>query len=134
MKRRRAGFTLVEVLVTMMLLAIVMPVIMKGISLGVMAASDAKRRTEAAGLAQAKLSELVASQEWASGNLSGDFSPNWPAYKWQAAVQAWPDDTSGTGIQELDLTVTWMSRGKPSSLMLSTLASTSTTAATNSTQ
>ncbi len=130
MKRRRSGFTFVEVLVTMMLLAIVMPAIMKGVSLGIMAASDAKRRTEASGLAQEKLSEIVAAQTWTSGNLSGDFSPNWPGYQWQATVQAWPDDTTGTGIQEIDLTVTWQSRGKPSSLTLSTLASESTASTT----
>ena len=62
MRRRRQGFTLVEILVTLMLIAIVIPVIMKGISLGAQAASDAKRRTEAGGLAQEKLAEILASK------------------------------------------------------------------------
>jgi len=46
---RRAGFTLVEVLATIMLLAIVLPVAMRGVTISTQTASTARRRTEAAG-------------------------------------------------------------------------------------
>ena len=88
----RRGFTLVEVLVTLLLLGIVLPTIMRGVALASTVASDAHRRTEAAGLAQAKLAEIVADDLWESGNLSGDFSPDFPQYRWQASVQAWAGD------------------------------------------
>ena len=44
---------------------------------------DATRRLlEAANLAQSQLALLVATNQWQSGNLSGDFSPNFPDYTW----------------------------------------------------
>jgi len=101
---RRTGFTLIEVLVTLAVLAVVMPAIMSAITSAQGLASDAKRRGEATGLAQAKLSQIVVSQQYVNGNLSGDFSPNNPGYKWQATVQAWPNDVNGTGLEEIDLT------------------------------
>jgi prepilin-type N-terminal cleavage/methylation domain-containing protein len=118
----RHGFTLVEVLVTIMFLGIALPTIMKGIALAGTTASDARRRTEAAGLAQAKLAEIVADDLWESGNLSGDLSPDFPQYRWQAVAQPWAGDQTGVGMQEIDLTVTWEARNRQQSMMFSSLA------------
>jgi general secretion pathway protein I len=120
---RQRGFTLVEVLATMLMMAIVLPAAMEGISLATRAADDAHRRTEAAGLAQAKLADLVAEGSWQGGVLAGDFSAQgWPDYHWQAAVNPWSLDTTEVGLQEIDVTVTWSARGRAESIMLSTLA------------
>jgi general secretion pathway protein I len=116
------GFTLIEVLATLLLIAIVLPAVMRGMTLATEAGSAARWRTDAAGLAQSKLAEIVATDQWQQGNLSGDFSPDWPNYQWQATVQSWPGDTSGAGIQQIDLTITWTERNRPESLTLSTLA------------
>ena len=118
----RGGFTLVEVLVTLLLMGLVLPTIMRGISLASAVASDSHRRTEAAGLGQAKLAEIVADDLWESGTLSGDFSPDFPQYRWQANVAAWAGDQSGVGLQQIDLTVSWESRNRQQSLTLSSLA------------
>lgn len=119
--RRRGGFTLIEVLATLMLVAIVLPVVMKGAALATGAASTAKRRNEAAGLAEEKLAEIIATDQWQGSSLSGDFGSDWPDYRWQATVQSWPQDTSGAGLQQVDLRVFWTSRDRPDSLTLSTL-------------
>jgi len=118
----RRGFTLVEVLVTLLLLGIVLPTIMRGISMASTVASDAHRRTEAAGLAQAKLAEIVADDLWENGNLSGDFSPDFPQYHWQANVQPWAGDQSGVGLQQIDLTISWEARNRQQSMIFSSLA------------
>ncbi len=110
-RARGGGFTLIEVLATVMLLAIVLPAVMKGISAASGAASIARQRTEASGLAEAKLAELVTTGTWQGGVLSGDFGADAPDYRWQATVQAWPQDTTTAGLQEIDLRVTWPSRG-----------------------
>jgi general secretion pathway protein I len=115
------GFTLIEVLATLLLLAIVLPAVMRGITLATEAGSTARWRTNAAELARSKLAELVATHQWQQGTLSGDFSPDWPAYQWQASVQSWPGDTSA-GLQQIDLTVTWTERNHPEALTLTTLA------------
>ena len=117
-RRGRPGFTLIEVLATLLLIGIVLPVIMQGFSIATRVGSAAKRRTEAGALADAKLTELVATAQWQSGVMSGDFNPDWPAYQWSAQVQPWSD----SGVDELDLTVTWTGRnGQPDSLTVSTL-------------
>jgi len=119
--RRPGGFTLIEVLMTLMLVAIVLPAINQGVMLAVGAASAARHRTEAAGLAEAKLAEIVSSETWQQSSLSGDFAPDWPDYHWKATVQTWALDTSDAGLQQIDLKVSWHARNREDSLVLSTL-------------
>jgi general secretion pathway protein I len=111
------GFTLIEVLATLLLMTIALPVIMHGISLATSAGSLAKRRTEAASLTNSKLNELVATGQWQSGQLSGDFGTDWPDYTWSAQL----NDYDGTNKQ-LDVTVNWIGRGgEQEAMTLSTL-------------
>jgi type II secretory pathway pseudopilin PulG len=111
------GFTLVEILATFVLVAIILPVAMKGISLATTMASLSKERIEAATLAETKLAELLATGEWQNGNLSGDFSPDWPKYRWSAEVQDWQETT----LRQLDVRVEWESRGMKRDVQLTTL-------------
>ena len=60
--RRRFGFTLVEVLATISVISIVIPVIMQGISIATGLASITRQRAEVVQLAQSKLDELVVSR------------------------------------------------------------------------
>jgi prepilin-type N-terminal cleavage/methylation domain-containing protein len=120
---RAAGFTLVEVLVTLLLIGIVLPAIMHGVTLAMAAGDGARHRNDATQLAKSQLAQLVAGTQWSNtSNLSGDFSPDWPGYQWKAVVQPWDQDTSGMGIQQIDLTVSWQERGRTETLVLSTLA------------
>jgi general secretion pathway protein I len=128
--RRRGGFTLIEVIATMLLIAIVLPAVMKGVAAVSVTANTTRHRSEASGLAEAKLNELVVSNEWQNGVLSGDFGTDWPEYKWQATVQAWPLDSTNASIQEIDLRVSWMWHGTEDFVTASTLTyARSTTAA-----
>jgi general secretion pathway protein I len=121
-RTRRRGFTLIEVLATMLLIAIVLPAAMQGISLAARTASNARRRSEAAMLAHEKIDELIATVQWNGGILSGDFSAmGWPDYKWQASTNGWTQDTTGLNLQELDVQVTWTANGDPHSIQVSSL-------------
>jgi prepilin-type N-terminal cleavage/methylation domain-containing protein len=112
-----SGFTLVECLATILLMAIVLPVAEKGIAAALHAGDATRTRTEAAGLAQSKLSELIATGNWNGGSLQGDFGTDWPQYTWQATVNTWigtangdfttgSNSTSTTTMEQLDVTVT----------------------------
>jgi len=114
---RERGFTLIEILATLTLLAIVLPVVMKGLSLSLAAAGQARRQTEAMALAQTKLAELVAGDQWQHVNLSGDFGAEWPTYRWAAQASAW----EGTTLQELDVMVSWKQQNRQRAVTLSTL-------------
>jgi general secretion pathway protein I len=118
---RSGGFTLIEVLATVLLIAIALPAIMNGVTLATGAGANANKRAQAAGLAERKLNELVAGQLWEGGQMAGDFNPDAPGYQWQASVQNWQYDTTDAGLQELDLKVTWQWRNREESIQLSTL-------------
>jgi len=113
----RPGFTLIEVLATLVLLGIVLPVAMRGLSVALSAASKARHTATAAQLAETKLNEMVVGGQWSTTVVSGDFSPDYPQYQW--TCQTSPRDY---GLTEIVLTVTWIERGSQRSLSLSTLA------------
>ncbi len=77
----RGGFTLVEVLAAMLLIGIVMPVVMQGVTAATRAGSSARRRTEAATLAASKLAELTVTGQWDGGTTSGDFGADCPGLR-----------------------------------------------------
>ena len=111
------GFTLVEVVAALVLVAIALPVIMRGISVATSASSISKQRTQAATLASLKLHELVGTGQWQNGNQSGDFAGEWPDYQWSSELTEW----SGVETQQLDVHVTWMARNQKQTFTLSTL-------------
>jgi prepilin-type N-terminal cleavage/methylation domain-containing protein len=116
--RRSAGFTFVELLATIVLIAIIMPVAMRTISLCTRLAGLSRRQVEAASLARMKLTELTASQDWQTSGKAGDFGSDWPAYRWTADVSNWTDSL----VSQIDLTVHWQSQGLDRSITLTTLA------------
>jgi type II secretory pathway pseudopilin PulG len=115
---RRRGITLVEVLATIVMMAIVLPAAMQGISLCTSSAAVARQRSEAAALAEAKIGELIATGDWQFGGLSGDFGEAWPDYRWEGTAGAWASDPTMT---ELSVRVSWTSRQQEREVILTTL-------------
>jgi type II secretion system protein I len=118
-ERARSGFTMVEVLASLALVAVILPVAMQGISLAMGAADLARDRIEAGGLAEAKLNEVLADGSWQNGDESDDYGTERPGWNWALTVEDW----SGTTIQLVEVTVTWKSRGRERSVAIATLAS-----------
>ena len=111
------AFTLVEVLAALTLVAIILPVAMRGVSLATSAAGHARRQMEAVSLAEAKLAELVTTGAWQDADLSGDFGDDHPDYRWSADVTDW----EGALLRQMDVQVSWMERGAERSVALTTL-------------
>jgi prepilin-type N-terminal cleavage/methylation domain-containing protein len=119
----RKGFTLIEVLATMVLLALVLPAAMRGATIALSAASSARHRTEAATLAQAKLNELIATGQWNAGQ-SGDFADkNHPEYHWSAQ-----SSSRDYGVFEVVVNLTWNENGAERKFALTTMAYDTTSA------
>ena len=113
------GFTFVELLATIVLISIVMPVVMRTIGLCTQIAGQSRRQVEAVCLAKTKLTELTASQDWQTGSSNrGDFGNDWPGYEWTMTLATWAEDGS---LRQLDLTVSWRSVGRQNQLTLTTL-------------
>ena len=112
---RSRGFTLVEVLATLLLLGIVVPVAMRGVSLATLASSHARRLSEASQLAESKLNELVVTGDW-QYMTSGDFAPDHPDFHWTTQTS-----TGDYSLTSLSLQVTWQERGQNRQYVLTTL-------------
>ncbi|MBM4016949.1 MAG: type II secretion system protein [Planctomycetes bacterium] len=117
-KPGRRAFTLIEILATLVLVAIILPVAMSGISLALTVADESRRQTEAASLAQAKMAEIVACAQWNNASLAGDFGPEQPLYRWSAQVTDWQQ---AANVRQLDVQVWWNLRGRDRSVTLTTL-------------
>ncbi len=121
--RASTGFTLIEALVSLAMLAVILPIAMQGISLALRLGSDAKHRDEAATLASSKLDELTATGSWNTGPTSGDFGAARPGYRWTATTQTWVDANS----TQLTVEVFWTARQVERSVSIATLVNSATT-------
>ena len=124
--KRTRGFTLVEVLATLVLLGIVVPVAMRGVSIALAAAATARHTAEAATLADAKLNELIADGTWETSGTTGDFEPDHPSYTWTCE-----NLSRDYGTSEVVLHVKWLQRGAERTLSISTLVHASTSSGTS---
>ena len=115
--RATRGFTLIEILATLTLLAVVLPTAMSGISLSLATSGFAKQQAQASSLAYGKMNELAAQGQLDQAILSGDFSPEHPEFRWTAQVQDWDGNT----LRQLDVRVMWYHRQQERSVALSTL-------------
>ena len=114
----RAGFTLVELLATFVLIAIIIPVAMRGISLSTRIASHSKKQIEAISLAETKLTEFLITEDWQNGDQSGDFGKDWPEYRWNLVIEDWEEEET---TQQLVLSVEWSESGLGRSVTLTTI-------------
>lgn len=115
--RRRRGVSLIEVLATVTIVGIVLPVAMRGISLATTLASVTRGRAEATALAQAKLNEIALEGTTSLLQLEGDFDDPWQAYRWSAAVDEWEE----ADLSEVHVSVKWNTRGHEYEVLVSTL-------------
>jgi prepilin-type N-terminal cleavage/methylation domain-containing protein len=113
---RQRGLTLVEVLATLVLVAIVLPVTMKGVTLSMQSAARARHMTEAAQLAESKINEMLVLRDTMYLSGSGDFGQDWPEYRWTSTAAA-----ANYGVYEVTVTVSWLERGSERSVSMSTL-------------
>lgn len=111
------GFTLAEVLATIAVMAIVLPVIMQAVSISTALASATRLRAQGTYLAEMKLADLLSSGQLQTAELSGDFGAEWPGFKWEAEVSDWDEPD----LRQVQLYVTWFWRGQDRQVVLSTL-------------
>lgn len=106
----------------MVFLAVLVPVVIEGLTLANRAAVVAERKTIAAQLATNKLNEIVITQAWSAANSSGDFGEPWPGFRWEVASRTWSEDS----MTELTVVVTYAVQGREYTVDVATLVDTST--------
>ena len=85
---RRGGFTLLEVMIAMAILAITLVAIYQSQSQSVSMAADSRLLTTASLLAQGRMAEIDAVDPRSVVSGNGDFGEDYPGYTWQLEVSA----------------------------------------------
>lgn len=112
------GFTLIEALAAIAVMAIIIPVLLKGFSIAGSIAEATRQTAEATALAQSTMDELVATQDWQLGSNSGDQMIGPTDYQWDAVVDNYESEVN---VQTLTVTVQWLNRGGQKEIKLVSL-------------
>jgi general secretion pathway protein I len=103
------GFTLLEVMIAVTIIAIVLVAVFGSQSQSLSLANEAKFNTTAALLAQRKMAEVEAGNSWDLISTSGDFNEDFPDYQWELNVSDIP--LSGAEgleyLKQVDVAVLW---------------------------
>ena len=119
-KRRRAGFTLAEVLAALLLMAIVVPVAMQGLHVASTAGEVAQRKMVAARIGNKVLNELKVTGLLQSTGQTGVVQDRGLSYRWAVKNQSWTEDTLSQ-MSVATVTVSFQVQGRNYNVNLSTL-------------
>ena len=109
-KLTNKGFTLLEVMIAVAIIAIALTTLLGSQSQSVFFANSAKFETMAAFLAQSKMSEITIGTADSLSSDSGDFGDDYPGYSWETTVSDVSIeglDTIADYLKQIDLTVIW---------------------------
>jgi general secretion pathway protein I len=95
-----AGFTLLEVMVAIAILAIALVAVLRSQAHTVFVAGEARLSTTASLLAQSKLAEIESNRE---DSTQGDFGEDFPNYSWETSIRK----TELKQLREVILTIKW---------------------------
>lgn len=112
----RNAFTLLELLATLVLCAVVLPVALQAIGTAVQLGSVTRDKLIASELAQNKLREILATESWVDGDEAGEFE-NQPRFTWES----WSEDWQGSVVKLLHVQIKWVYRESQRTLQLDTL-------------
>jgi general secretion pathway protein I len=96
------GFTLMEVMIAMAILAIALVAVFQLQSQSISMSTDSRFMTTAALLAQSKMVEAEAGSNLVNHSEDGDFGPDYPQYTWRLEV----GDTKLPQFKKIEVTVT----------------------------
>ena len=86
MRVQDAGFTLLEVMVAMSILAIALVAVFQLQSQSISMSTSARFMTTASLLAQSKMADVEADTALGLKSQKGDFAPDFPEYRWTVQV------------------------------------------------
>ena len=101
MRNQAGGFTLLEVMIAVAILAIGLVAVFQMQSQSISMASEARFRTTASFLAQGKMADVEAVRSLTNKTESGNFAPEHPEYGWSLKIT----DTMIPGFKRIEVSV-----------------------------
>jgi general secretion pathway protein I len=114
---RRAGFTLIEVMIAMAILGLGLTVVLEVISTGTALGHDVHRTTEALLLARWKVNQIQIEGFPALGVREGAFEEPFEDYRWRTEVLP----TDEENLRELHLWIEWRDGNAEKDIRLATM-------------
>ncbi|MDY6951748.1 MAG: prepilin-type N-terminal cleavage/methylation domain-containing protein [Thermodesulfobacteriota bacterium] len=107
---KASGFTLLEVMIALAIIAIALVAALGSQSQSVSLANEAKFTTTVTLLAQGKMAELEVKEAKELMSDGGDFGEDFPGYRWESvitdlAMEGFED--ASKHVKRIDLTVSW---------------------------
>ena len=116
-RARVRAFTLAEVLAALLMMAIVIPVAMEGMSVASRAGILAQRKAVAMRVAERVLNELIIEGQTQQSSSSGTTTEGDTTYPWSMRTETWPEDA----MLQMSVTVTFTVQGNPYDVSVTTL-------------
>lgn len=101
MLKKKAGFTLLEVMIAMAILAMGLVAVFQMQSQSISMSGESRFKTTASFLAQIKMADLEADATLGNQSQKGDFAPDYPDYGWTLQVT----DTQIVKLKRVEVTV-----------------------------
>jgi Tfp pilus assembly protein PilV len=127
-----AGFTLAEVLASLVFLAVVIPVAIEGMHVASGAGEKAARRNEAAIVAERLLNESVITGDWSSGVQNGVLRQGTHEYAWTLNNDIWTADMNQSDMRLISVIVSYSAQGNDYEVRVGTLVDNSQLYSSNS--
>ena len=108
--KKKKGFTLLEVMVAMAIMAITLVALLDSESASISRACEAKFTTSASFLAQKKMAEIETLTAEDLSSDSGDFGDDYPGYSWELTIENPSFDSPPDvldHLKQMDLTINW---------------------------
>jgi len=115
--RRRAAFTLVEVLAALLMMAIIIPVAIEGMSVASRVAVLGQRKAAAMRVGERVLNELLVETQIQQASASGTAYEGESSFPWVMRVDNWPEDA----MQQMTVTVSFTVQGGAHEVSVATL-------------
>ena len=113
------GFTLIEIVVTLAILSLGLPVLLQSFSNAANNQRKSEDKTTAMYLLKTRMAQIELEGYPEIGQESGDFGENSP-YRWRSEVYDVESDDFEEGLRAVNLTITWLGRGKSESTSMTT--------------
>ena len=109
-----SGFTLIEIVVTLAILSIGLPVLLQSFSSVANNQKLSEDKTTVLYLLKTRMAEIELQGYPDTGTEEGEFGENSP-YRWRSEVHDVESDEFEEGLRAVTVTITWLERGKAES-------------------
>ncbi len=123
---RNKGFTLLEVIVTMVIVVVGLVMISQAFSTGLRAVTVSDKATLVKMLAEQQIAQLEMQTFSTLQSANGNFAPDHPEISWQEDVQS----TALNNLKQVTLTFSWTERNTTQTLVITKLMADHGTVAT----